>query len=109
MALPLLAIKVRPKGAAAKAFESGYSATFVDGSAVGPVIGGEACQAKSLAAMEALQIVISPRVGKTVAKGPPAKTAPASAPAKPIPGPAAKPAAKVKPVPRPATKGRVTT
>jgi hypothetical protein len=44
MALPLLEIKVRLKGAAAKAFETSYSATFMDGSAVGPVIGGEACR-----------------------------------------------------------------
>ena len=68
MALPLLGLKVRLKGAAAKAFECSYSATFVDGSAVGPVIGGETCQAESLAAMEAFQIVIRPRGGKTVAR-----------------------------------------
>jgi hypothetical protein len=109
MALPLLGIKVRLKGAAAKAFESSYSATFVDGSAIGPVIGGEACQAESLAAMEALQIVIHPRVGKTVAKGPAAETAPASAPVKPVPRPAARSVAKAKPVSKLATKRRVTT
>ena len=50
MALPLLGLKVRLKGAAAKAFECSYSATFVDGSAVGPVNGGETCEAESLAA-----------------------------------------------------------
>lgn len=61
MALPLLGLKVRLKGAAAKAFECRYSATFVDGSAVGPVNGGEACEAPSLAALEAFQIVLSPR------------------------------------------------
>ena len=61
MALPLLGLKVRLKGAAAKAFECSYSATFVDGSAVGPVSGGETCEAESLAALEAFQIVIHPR------------------------------------------------
>jgi hypothetical protein len=68
MALPLLGIKVRLKGAAARAYECSYSATFVDGSAVGPVSGGEACEAESLAAMEAFQIVILPRTVKATAK-----------------------------------------
>ena len=65
MALPLLGLKVRLKGAAAKAYECTYSATFVDGSAAGPVSGGEACEAESLAALEAFQIVLQPRGGKT--------------------------------------------
>lgn len=68
MALPLLGIKVRLKGAAAKTFECTYSATFVDGTEVGPVNGGEACEAESLAALESFQISIHPRVaGKTLA------------------------------------------
>ena len=128
MALPLLGLKVRLKGAAAKAFECSYSATFVDGSAVGPIIGGETCQAESLAAMEALQIVIRPRGGKTVARGldtnivpapaaaklspakPPLKRAPtpASKPAA-YPAPTTKPAVKAKPASKPAVKGRVST
>lgn len=76
MALPLLGIKVRLKGAAARAFECSYSATFVDGSAVGPVSGGEACEAESLAALEAFQIVIHPRANKAAAKKPANKAAP---------------------------------
>ena len=56
MALPLLGLKVRLKGAAAKSHECSYSATFVDGSTVGPVPGGETCEAESLAAMEAFQV-----------------------------------------------------
>lgn len=64
MALPLLGLKVRLKGEAAKSLECTYSATFVDGTAVGPVTGGETCEADSLAAMEAFQIVIHPRGGK---------------------------------------------
>jgi hypothetical protein len=82
MALPLLGIKVRLKGAAAKAYECSYSATFVDGSEVGPVNGGETCEAESLAALEAFQIVIQPRTGaKVAAKGPTAKIEPTPVPA----------------------------
>ena len=69
MALPLLGLKVRLKGAAAKAFECSYSATFVDGTETGPVSGGETCEAESLAALEAFQIVIHPRGGKPAAAG----------------------------------------
>ena len=58
MALPLLGLKVRLKGAAAKTHECSYSASFVDGSAVGPVPAGETCEAESLAALEAFQMVI---------------------------------------------------
>jgi hypothetical protein len=61
MALPLLGINVRLKGEAAKTHECTYSATFVDGTTVGPVPAGEACQADSLAALEAIQIVLRPR------------------------------------------------
>jgi hypothetical protein len=77
MALPLLGLRVRLKGAAAKDYECSYSATFIDGTAVGPVSAGEACEAESLAAMEALQIVIQPRSAGVA----PTKT-PAKAPAK---------------------------
>ncbi len=66
MALPLLGLKVRLKGGAAKTLECSYSATFVDGTAVGPVAGGETCEAESLAALEAFQIVIRPRGAKEV-------------------------------------------
>lgn len=61
MALPLLGFKLRLKGNAAKAFTCSYSATFVDGSAVGPVPAGETCEAESLAALEAFQIDLRPR------------------------------------------------
>ena len=61
MALPLLGLKVRLKGEAAKTHECSYSATFVDGSSVGPVPAGETCEAESLAALEAFQVVAPPR------------------------------------------------
>jgi len=67
MALPLLGLKVRLKGEAAKAYDCSYSGTFVDGSAVGPVSDGESCEAESLAALEAFQVVIRPRTAKPLA------------------------------------------
>jgi len=69
MALPVLGLKLRLKGAAAKAFDCTYSATFVDGSAIGPVKAGETCEAESLAAMESFQIALHPRDGKSTAPG----------------------------------------
>jgi hypothetical protein len=80
MALPLLGLKLRLKGATAKAFECTYSATFVDGSAVGPIDAGEACEAESLAPLEAFQVIIRRRGGKDeVTKKAPEKK-PAAAP-----------------------------
>ena len=64
MALPLLGLKVRLKGNAAKTHECSYSATFVDGSSVGPIPGGETCEAESLAALEAFQVTIHRRGGE---------------------------------------------
>ncbi len=69
MALPLLGLRVRLKGAAAETHECSYSATFVDGSAVGPVEAGEACEAASLAGLEAFQIVLRRRDGSSGPKG----------------------------------------
>jgi len=64
--LPLLGLKVRLRGNAANTHECSCSATFVDGSAVGPVPGGETCEAESLAALEAFQLVIRRRSGANV-------------------------------------------
>jgi hypothetical protein len=74
MALPLLGIKVRLKGATAKDYDCRYSATFIDGSSIGPVNAGEPCETESLAALEAFQIELHPR-GSVSAKEkkPPAK------------------------------------
>jgi len=81
MALPLLGIKIRLKGEAARDYSCVYSATFVDGSAVGPVEDGEACEAESLAALESLLIELRPRddsaltAAKTQGKPVPARRA----------------------------------
>jgi hypothetical protein len=63
MALPLLGLKLRLKGNASKTHECSYSATFVDGSSIGPVAAGDTCEAESLAALESFQLVIR-RKGK---------------------------------------------
>jgi Clostridial hydrophobic W len=84
MALPLLGLKVRLKGAAARTHECSCSASFVDGSAVGPVPGGEACEAESLAALEAFQVVIRRRSGaRTRAARPTPEAAVRPAPGRP--------------------------
>jgi hypothetical protein len=67
MALPLLGLNVRLKGAAAKEYTVRYSATFIDGSAVGPTAEGTACEAPGLAAMEAFQIELVPRADRSAA------------------------------------------
>ena len=67
MALPLLGLNVRLKGAAAQDFTVRYSATFIDGSAVGPIEEGTACEAPGLAAMESFLIELVPRSEGTAA------------------------------------------
>ncbi|MGE0225942.1 MAG: hypothetical protein AB7F35_21250 [Acetobacteraceae bacterium] len=93
MALPLLGLNVRLKGEAAEKFECQYSASFVDGTTVGPVPAGEPCQAESLQSLEAFQIEIRPRAGAAAA--PAADRKPAArkqaAPKQPAPKQAAKP------------------
>jgi hypothetical protein len=69
-------LKVRLKGAAAKTLECSYAATFVDGSEIGPVSGGETCEAESLAALESFRITLHPRDGKVVARPNPVAKAP---------------------------------
>lgn len=99
MALPLLGMKIRLKGSAAKTHDLQYSATFVDGSTIGPVHAGETCEAESLAALEAFQVVITPRAEKAsikaAGKEPSPKAAAKEAPAAPV-----KAAAKSTPKPR---------
>ena len=67
MALPLLGLNVRLKGAAAKEYTARYSATFVDGSAVGPVEEGNACEAPGLAALESFLIELVPKADPSAA------------------------------------------
>jgi hypothetical protein len=105
MALPLLGLKVRLKGAAAKTHECSYSATFVDGSSIGPVAAGETCEAESLAALEAFQISIRRQgaAAEPAARGGRSRAATEAAPSA-APG---KPAAAAKPAaPKPAATAK---
>jgi hypothetical protein len=106
MALPILGLRLRLRGAAAETHEAFYSASFVDGTAVGPVAAGEPCEAESLAPIEAFQVVIRKRGATTDI---PLPATPTAAAAKPAPVLAAAPApapAKKKPAAKPAPKRR---
>ncbi len=61
MALPVLGLRVRLRGQAAIDHRVGYTATFVDGSQVGPVFDGEPCEVDGLAPLESFRLEIEPR------------------------------------------------
>ena len=119
MSLPILGLRVRLRGDSAKSHRITLSATFIDGTRIGPVSDGDACEAPSLAALEAFQVSIGPAEGKPAqspAKSPgksPGKTGAKARPAlatagaaKPARKTAAKPAAKPAPAPTPKAKPR---
>jgi hypothetical protein len=83
MALPLLGIKVRLKGAAARQWECSYEATFIDGSKAGPVSADEACEAESLASMEAFRIELRRRDSPAAPEPEPTAAAKPARPARP--------------------------
>ena len=62
LALPLRGFCVRLRAAAAARFELACFAQFVDGSEVGPVGSDQVCAAPSLAALEAFQVLLRPRM-----------------------------------------------
>jgi hypothetical protein len=68
MALPLLGLNMRLKGEAAKKYSLRYSASFIDGSAVGPIEEGTACEAPGLAALESFLIELMPRAESPAAQ-----------------------------------------
>jgi hypothetical protein len=63
MGLPVLGLRVRLRGKGAEEFECLTSASFVDGTQIGPVPDGEACEAESLAAVEAIKVTLRRRDG----------------------------------------------
>ncbi len=95
MALPLLGLRVRLKGQAAKTHDLFSNASFVDGSEVSQVPAGKSCEAESLAALEAFQVVLRPKGAAAPRPEPPAPAraratrAPAASAKKP-PAPARK-------------------
>ena len=106
MSLPILGLRVRLRGEAAERLDCAVTATFVDGTKVGPRDTGEPAQSESLSPLESFRVDITPRAQaaksapKTAEKPAPAKAAakPAPAPVKaPPPKAPAKPAAKAPP------------
>jgi hypothetical protein len=63
LALPLRGFCLRLRSAAAGQYELAYSARFVDGMEIGPVGADRVCAAPSLAALEAFQVMLRPRMG----------------------------------------------
>ncbi len=63
MALPILGLRVRLKGQAADRFDIRVSASFTDGSQVGPVDGTQTAESPDLAPLEAFLVEILPREG----------------------------------------------
>jgi hypothetical protein len=94
MALPILGLRVRLKGAAAEKFDCVYAASFVDGTASPLVAAGEPCEAESLAAVEAFRVVITAKVQPAKTPKRAAKPAPEATGTKATP--ARKPARSVK-------------
>ena len=111
MSLPILGLRVRLRGEAAKTHRVALSASFVDGTRVGPVTDSEPCEAASLAALEAFQVSFEPvqaaRPARTEAKrGGRAAKPVAVKPEPPAPAPR-RAKAKAEPEPKPApTKAR---
>lgn len=81
MALPILGLRVRLKGASAETHHIRLSSTFTDGSRLGPLDGTDALEAESLAPLEAFLLEIIPNAGAEApaAKRPRAKAAKAAA------------------------------
>ncbi len=98
MSLPILGLRLRLRGEAAERFDCAVTASFVDGTQVGPLDNGEPCQAESMAPLEAFKIVLTPRDAEEEDDAPPSKGAKAKKPAAPAAAAAAKaPAASPKP------------
>ena len=109
MSLPILGLRVRLRGASAATHRVTLSASFVDGTRLGPVHDGEPCEAPSLAALEAFQVTITElnaRPGKSVANVAFKARAAAKPAVKPQPALRGKPAT---PQPAPARSGKNTS
>lgn len=59
MSLPLLGLRVRLRGDAAERFDLALEASFVNGTTVGPVAAGQACETADLAALEAFKLSVT--------------------------------------------------
>jgi hypothetical protein len=112
MSLPILGLRVRLRGEAAERYDCTLTASFVDGTKVGPLDNGEPCQAESLAPLESFQLQITPQSDGSATEVPAGRKAAAAAPAAPVAKvtaakeTAAKPSSKApaKPAPKPAKR-----
>ncbi|WP_242011654.1 hypothetical protein [Acetobacter fallax] len=68
MALPILGLRVRLKGDAAKKYNCEIEATFTDGTETGPVDDSGTAESESLAPLEAFRITITPAGRKRAVK-----------------------------------------
>ncbi|MBS1102528.1 hypothetical protein JK202_05780 [Gluconobacter sp. Dm-62] len=75
MALPILGLRVRLKGESAKTHKVRLTATFTDGTRLGPVDGSEALEAESLAPLEAFLLEVVPEGEETPVSKPASKPA----------------------------------
>jgi hypothetical protein len=64
MALPLLGYRVRLTGEAAAAYDITCAASFIDGTAAGPVGSDETCEGENLAPLESILITLTPKSRK---------------------------------------------
>ncbi|MFT8345419.1 hypothetical protein [Gluconobacter oxydans] len=104
MALPILGLRVRLKGKSAETHRIRLTATFTDGTRLGPVDGSEALEAESLAPLEAFLLEILPEGEETAAPKAAPKATHAKAAAKPrAPKAAAAPAKTASPRKRKST------
>lgn len=107
MALPILGLRARLRGAAAATHRLELQATFTDGTAIGPVGDGEACEAESLAPLEAFQLTFHPvtanaePVAAKAGKARAGKAIPVKPAAKLLAKPAVVKSLAAKPVPEP--------
>ncbi len=95
MSLPILGLRMRLRGEAAERFDCVVSASFVDGTKVGPLDNGEPCQAESMSPLEAFEIKVVAR-GQPEPEPAPAESAKTKRAKAPVETPAAKPAPRAK-------------
>jgi hypothetical protein len=97
MSLPILGLRMRLRGEAAERFDCAVTASFVDGTKVGPLDNGEPCQAESMAPLEAFRIVLIDRNAPVVTQAPAEAKVKTAVPKPPAKAPVKKP---VKATPR---------
>ena len=65
MALPILGLRVRLRGAAAEAWDLSLEASFTDGTRVGPVASGTAVESETLSPLEAFLLQLEPKTSSS--------------------------------------------